>query len=171
MTSRNRFTRFVGTTPRQRAASVVLIALMVSLVMFHAQQRFRLVMQYDYSVDFRLALVDYDRKAVGKGEYFSFHFLAVPGDPRYGRTFVKRLVCVPGDSLRNVGRDFYCNGQYVGRAKEISREGKKLPLFEYDGKVPEGRLFAVGEAPASYDSKIWGFVREEWVVGAVYKIV
>lgn len=171
MSTNNRIAALLGRTPAQRAAAAVAGSVLAMLVAFAVQSRYRLVFQYDHSVDFRLAYVDQNKKDIDKGDYFAFRFLAVPEDSRYGQTFIKKLACLEGDHLSNVGRDFYCNGQYVGRAKEYSREGKPLPVFHYDGPVPPGLLFGVGEVPASYDSKIWGFIRQEWVVGTVHRII
>jgi len=155
----------------EKAAAAILSVLLISLIVFWIQPRYRFAVQTDYSVNFLVGMIDKGNHSPVKGEYFAFRFLSVPNEPRYGRSFVKRLGCVEGEYLENIGRQFYCNGEYLGAAKEISREGKPLGIFEYKGIIPKGRYFAIGETLDSYDSKFWGFVRSEWVIGTVLKVI
>ena len=167
---RDRFRkRRVG--PFEKAAVIVLSLLLISLIAFWIQPRYRLAVQTDYSVRFLVGLTDRGNNSPVKGEYFAFRFLAVTNEPRYGRDFVKRLGCVEGEYLENRGRKFYCDGEYLGTAKEFSKTGKALRIFQYNGIIPKDSYFAVGETNDSYDSKFWGFVRREWIIGKVIKII
>ncbi|HAM52308.1 MAG TPA: hypothetical protein DCP92_17035 [Nitrospiraceae bacterium] len=119
-------------------------------------------------------MLDQRNKEPVKGQYFAFNFLAVKDEPRYGQPFVKKLGCAEGEQLESAGpegRDFYCNGQYLGTAKHFSKTGKPLKTFQYKGVVPKGYLFAIGETRDSYDSKFWGFVNKQWIIGTVAKII
>ena len=155
----------------EKAIIVVLSAFFISLIAFWIQPRYRLAVQTDYSVNFLLGVTDRGNSSPAKGEYFAFQFLAVPDEPRYGRDFVKRLGCVEGEHLENRGREYYCDGEYLGTAKEFSKTGKTLRIFEYNGIIPKDSYFAVGETKDSYDSKFWGFVRREWIIGKVTKVI
>lgn len=154
----------------EKALNVVLLSVLIALLAFAARGRYKIAVQYDYSVDYVLGILDVADKEPRVGEYFGFYFLADERDDRYGERFVKLLGCEAGDLLETQSRDFYCNGKYIGTAKEYSLKGKPLPVFVYNGVIPEGCLFAVGESRDSYDSKIWGFVKKEWVIGTVHKI-
>ena len=91
------------------------------------------------------------------GDYATFmldHPLA--GDAPVRLT--KRLVCWAGDVLTVRRRDYYCNNQYVGRAKRTGLNGEPLPQFVYHGKIPSGKAFAAGSHVDSFDSRYWGFV-------------
>ena len=58
----------------------------------------------------------------------------------------------PGDRLRvDAVGDAYCNDDYLGRALAEDSEDNALPLFRFDGVVPEGKLFVVGHHPRSWD--------------------
>lgn len=70
----------------------------------------------------------------------------------------KRLACWSGDSLTVTGRDVYCNDEFLGTAKETGLTGQELPLFEFNGVIPNGLAFAVGSHADSFDSRYWGFV-------------
>ena len=91
------------------------------------------------------------------GDYATFmldHQLA--GDALVQLT--KRLVCWAGDVLTVLGQDYYCNNQYIGRAKRTGLNGEPLPQFVYHGKIPSGKAFAAGSHVDSFDSRYWGFV-------------
>ncbi len=66
--------------------------------------------------------------------------------------------CVPGDNLKVSDRLYYCNGEYLGRAKEYSLKGEKVDNFVYDGVVPSGKIFVMGEHKDSLDSRYFGFI-------------
>lgn len=79
---------------------------------------------------------------------------------------IKRVSCVPGERLETRGRDYYCNGMFLGRAKEVGRKGQKLDNFAFNGTVPEDRMFVTGDHPDSYDSRYWGFLSKEEVTAS-----
>lgn len=135
----------------------------------------KIVFQTDYSVNFRIGFINArinQLKDFKKGDYIGFQFLAVKDDPRYGMEFVKKVSCLPGEYLIYSMEDntFYCNGIPVGSPKPYSKTGKPLRPFYYAGRIPEGHLFVTGETYHSYDSKYWGFVKESWIRGKIYKI-
>jgi len=171
--TRNKFKeRTIGKT--EKLFIILLTAMLSLLVAFFLQPRYKIALQTDYSVHFLIGMMDRINKEPLKGQYFAFNFLAVQGDPRYGWQFVKKLGCAEGEKLESKGpegRDFYCNGEYLGTAKHFSKEGRPLKAFQYNGLIPKGYLFAVGETRDSYDSKFWGFVNNQWIIGTVQKII
>ena len=91
--------------------------------------------------------------------------------------FVKFLKCAPKDRLKTIKiKDhygYYCNGKYLGYGRNYSDHGKgfKLPHFIYNGIVPKGDYFAMGTAWDSYDSRYWGFVKKDEIVGIAYPLI
>jgi conjugal transfer pilin signal peptidase TrbI len=71
---------------------------------------------------------------------------------------VKRLGCMPGQKLMRRNLQFFCDDQVIAQAVAQDSNGKKLPLFDFDGVIPTGKAFAVGDTKDSYDSRYWGFI-------------
>ncbi len=82
----------------------------------------------------------------------------------------KEVVCAGGERLSVVARDYYCNGSYLGRAKETSLKGEKVMNFTFNGIIPAGALFVMGRSKDSYDSRYFGFVRVKDVEKIAYPL-
>ena len=83
----------------------------------------------------------------------------------YGTLFAKRFVGCPGDVLSVRGKDFRLNGKKTASATGKDSEDREVGVFRFDGVIPEGMYFVLGDGPRSYDSRYWGFVKKSWVVG------
>ena len=83
---------------------------------------------------------------------------------------LKEVGCAPGDRLTEVGRQFFCNQILLGEALEKDSKGNTLPLFVYDGVIPEGKFFMKGIHERSYDSKSFGFIDEGNVIKKAWPI-
>ncbi len=70
----------------------------------------------------------------------------------------KQLNCWSGDTLTLRGREFFCNGEFMGEAKTRGLKGQEMPLFVFNGVIPVGKVFASGQHPDSFDSRYYGFV-------------
>jgi len=111
--------------------------------------------------------------------------------PHTESLYVKRVIGVPGDSIRFSGRDILINGEKIpyeqlqdDRLTEIGREylglsshkiqyssGGRLPILNADVVVPENRYFVLGDHRTdSADSRFWGFVDKSKVMGKVTHI-
>jgi len=100
------------------------------------------------------------------GDYVKLDFWGSQYYPE-GKKMVKNVACKEGMYLEVVGRDYYCNGVYLGRAKDKDRYGKYVENFKYNGVIPEGYYFLMGAHPDSYDSRYYGLVPRERIVGKV----
>lgn len=124
-----------------------------------------------------------------RGDVMVFRF---PDEPAVN--FIKRVVGLPGDSVRYEGKQLYINGEPV--SKSLIEEGperspQQLLLEERLGSVshyiynnprdpgpqmrevvvPEGHYFTMGDnRDHSNDSRYWGFVPEENIVGRAFAV-
>jgi len=126
-------------------------------------------------------------REVKRSDIVVFHY---PVNPR--QHFVKRVVGVPGDRLRLINRQVYVNGiplrepyvRYASRETDVFRDdfprtNVPVPGLEggwwlemrklvEDGQliIPEGQYFVLGDnRDESLDSRYWGFVPQENIIG------
>jgi len=125
---------------------------------------------------------------ISRGDVIVFHY---PVDPK--QHFVKRVIGVPGDRLRMVNKTVYINGKpltepYVRFLEPPSNlfrdnfprtdmpiiygmEGKwwlEMRKLVEDGEliIPQGNYFVMGDnRDDSQDSRYWGFVPRENIIG------
>ncbi|MEM3580406.1 MAG: S26 family signal peptidase [Candidatus Bathyarchaeia archaeon] len=87
-----------------------------------------------------------------------------------GRLITKKIGCTEGQTLEIKGDDYYCEGDYLGRAKHKSKTGIPVkPFNPCDSEscrfpIPGGHCFVVGTHPDSYDSRYFGPVPYEKIV-------
>jgi len=93
-----------------------------------------------------------------------------PPDP--SQDFIKRLVGMPGDVIEIRDKKVYVNGELYKEPKEIHTDPNILPASagprDQFGPVtvPEGSYFMMGDnRDESYDSRFWGFVKKEDILG------
>ncbi|WP_027966585.1 signal peptidase I [Halomonas halocynthiae] len=124
-----------------------------------------------------------------RGDVMVFRF---PGDPSVN--YIKRVVGLPGDLIRYEDKQLYVNGEPVSK-RALGEAGEDAPgelkfeellgesthLIYNDPKapgpqvreieVPEGKYFTMGDnRDHSSDSRFWGFVPEENIVGKAFAV-
>lgn len=151
---------------------------------------FILVNKFSYGV--RLPVVHTKILDTGSPERGDVAVFRYPLDPRLD--YIKRVVGLPGDTIEYKGRQFRVNGTLmpvssdtpytspiddsivVGASQQNEMMGEKLhEILQFNNeaakrsgtfKVPEGHYFMVGDnRDRSNDSRFWGFVPEENLVG------
>ena len=125
------------------------------------------------SLAHRVFWVSRNPHRVERGDYVFFEDAELArkvGKPEHPNIF-KRIRCDEGDTLTvDVGKRFFCNGEFLGAAKDFSRKGERMQYFSFSGKIPRGRMFVMGEHKDSYDSRYFGFVDKSRVRARLYPI-
>jgi len=111
------------------------------------------------------------RKAPGPIErgdyvmYMLFHPIAGPKPV----SITKHALCMPGDrltmvetrslsGLKLVDARFYCNGQLLGTALPVTRDGRRLSHARWTGVIPTGFLYIGSHHSQGFDSRYFGLV-------------
>ena len=98
----------------------------------------------------------YRSGVITRGDIVVFHY---PQNPE--EDFIKRIIGLPGDSVRVEGGRLNVNGNLV-QEDYISAP----PAYYGEWKVPEGFIFVLGDnRNQSSDSHTWGYVPLENIVG------
>jgi conjugal transfer pilin signal peptidase TrbI len=122
------------------------------------------------SQPYRLFLILKGQPAV-RGDLIAFHF---PGSRYYpeGSLFVKKITGIPGDhlSIRN-DRTVQLNGAFLDRIRATDSAGRAVEPFFFDGIIPDGTYFLYSRAPNSYDSRYYGLIRGDRIVGRVIPLL
>lgn len=87
-----------------------------------------------------------------------------PPDPE--KAFIKRVIAVPGDSIKIQEGSVYLNGRLLNESAYIKPSVKTYPgAFLQEGEnitIPPNSFFVMGDnRPFSSDSREWGFVKKD----------
>ena len=112
-----------------------------------------------------------DVSKISKGSYVRFelhHPLLVNPVTHMA---IKEVVCAGGDSLRvDDHKQYFCNEQALGAAKDKALTGALLKHFVFNGVVPQDALFVMGHHKDSLDSRYVGFVNRSMVKQIAYPL-
>lgn len=157
---------FTGSVSKETALNTILfIFLLGAVVHFVGENIGKFVYNTSSSIPQRLFWVNEIDKTPERGEFIVFYF---KGSEYYPRDFkmVKQVKCLPGDTLNvDSQKRYYCNGIYIGTARDTDSKGKPVENFIWNGRIPQGNYFVMGVHPLSYDSRYWGFVEQKDIVG------
>jgi conjugal transfer pilin signal peptidase TrbI len=123
--------------------------------------------------ELHLALLVHHRPArVERGDYVFWKASAVTALSYVKEDFVlKRVAGVPGDVLRIRGDQVSINGRLVAEGLEDAVLYRRRPAdFQREEVIPPGRYFVIGTARMSNDSRYWGYLPHEAIVGTGYRI-
>ncbi|HEC18095.1 MAG TPA: signal peptidase I [Gammaproteobacteria bacterium] len=155
---------------------------------------FILVNKFSYGV--RLPVVNTKILDTGEPERGDVVVFRFPKDPSVD--YIKRMIGLPGDKVSYYNKQLFINGvpieqeelgTYIGTGSGVAMSGAKVRLehlmgvdhkilidenrgtLEGEFTVPEGHYFVMGDnRDNSNDSRYWGFVPEENLVGKAFMI-
>ena len=110
-------------------------------------------------VGYRFGIAD-----IGRGDTVVFWF---PGDP--SKSYIKRVIGAPGDTIEVIEGKVIVNGRALSEpyVPDEYRDHVSLPR----SVVPADQYFVLGDhRSSSNDSRVWGFVPDENIVGKAFFI-
>ena len=112
------------------------------------------------------------KASIRRGDIVVFKY---PVDP--GRDFVKRIVAIGGDTIEGKNKIIYINGDalseaYTSHTDDKIRPGGSDPRDNFGPYIiPQNNFFVMGDnRDQSYDSRYWGYVPRENILGRAIKI-
>jgi signal peptidase I len=91
--------------------------------------------------------------------------------PNPDMVFVKRVIGLAGDRVEVRDKDLFINGVQQFERYVLPFLDKRRSRKPYSTTVPEGMLFVLGDnRDNSIDSRVWGFVPANSVIGKVTRI-
>nr|WP_047013296.1 signal peptidase I [Spongiibacter sp. IMCC21906] len=147
-----------------------------------------LVNKFEYGI--RLPVIGTKLVEVGEPQRGDVMVFFPPNDKRY---FIKRVVGLPGDEIRYVNKKLYINGKLIpqtlvaevpplqavtqvlreqlGSADHLIHHDKRIYRGDFETTVSPGHYFMMGDnRDNSSDSRVWGEVPEENIVGKAFAI-
>ena len=105
-----------------------------------------------------------------RGDVIVFEY---PEDP--SKDFIKRIVGTPGDVVQVRDKKVYINNQPYENPHEVHKEKEIIPQAQNPRDntklitVPPDAYFVMGDnRDRSYDSRFWGFVKDEKIKGLAF---
>jgi conjugal transfer pilin signal peptidase TrbI len=152
--------------------AIIFVVSALALGYFSARYRIGLDGQAEITcLPHRAFLIDTWDRTLARGDLFAFRATKMEPFVRNGITVVKVLRGLPGDRLR-VDGEVFVNGEREGVLLEgsLQKIGKTAAHLKREELIPPGHLFAMGEHERSYDSRYWGYVEDERVIGRAYAL-
>lgn len=84
---------------------------------------------------------------------------------KWEHLFVKFVAGVPGDTVEVGPKGVFVNGAYWGELDLLPKLKRDAASYYRKEVVPPGRYFVMGSAPNSFDSRYWGPVEQERIIG------
>ncbi|WP_234573580.1 conjugative transfer signal peptidase TraF [Rhodohalobacter sp. 614A] len=113
-------------------------------------------------------------KEVGKGDLVLFYDEEInkkAAERKYireGHMIGKRVAAVGGENIRVGPKQTTLSGIPVsGKAPRTDSKGRPMQRFLYNGVVPDGTVFLLGDTDNSYDSRYYGFVEISKITGTL----
>jgi conjugal transfer pilin signal peptidase TrbI len=139
-----------------RTAYFVRFGSVIAVVALIAFVHFGVVIPTTPSIKYHMLVESSGKPA--KGDYVDVEVFHAKIDADRAVTLTKRVACVAGEVLKFENGRHYCDGQYLGSVLKRTSTGLPLNAFDYNGPVPDGKAFLVGDHERSFDSRYFGFV-------------
>jgi len=139
------------------------------VVIVLAKQQFLILVNTSSSLPHNVYLVVKNSR-LKPGDYVAF-YAKDNGVYSSDLIFTKRIVGVEGDWVKEYGRDYFINGEFIAHAKQHSMQGISLEKGPV-GIIREDKYFVYGDSHDSFDSryKKIGWIDKRTVIGRAYPL-
>lgn len=157
-------------------SSLIIAAMVGSFYLFSLRFSIGVDPQTNTSnIGYRVFLIDHTNRELIRGKHYAF---ASPDlTPFYveGTQFVKQLAAFPGDSIRvEISGQIYINGEptiFKGLHHATAKLGMREEDFCKEGSLKEDQYWMLGDNELSFDSRYWGAISADQILGRAYAIL
>lgn len=161
--------------PKVFAVQVIILLTVMYVAGNYVGNRFKLGIddQLAPCLPFKYYIIDMADKDVPRDGFLAFRsdFRMAPWY-KEGTLFIKQVRGVEGDKIEVKAGDVFVNGKQAGFLdRNILEKIEKAPRdLNRDETVPQKVLWAMGTSSDSFDSRYWGYIKQEQVAGQVYPL-
>lgn len=154
-----------------KAGSVLFLLALIAL--FFTRFHFAFDSQDDRCLpDHFIYLIDKKNQTIERDGIYAFSTGSMKGVFNTDKNVVKVLKGMPGDDVEvDVLENVIINGSVVAEGLALAEIlSKPKALFIGKGKLHADEYWFMGETDTSYDSRYWGAVRNEQIIGRAYPV-
>lgn len=120
--------------------------------------------------------LSYRLHGIGRGDVVVFDRITTDGETVRHDDLIKRVIALPGDTVEIIDCNVYVNNKKISEpyldpiTLSYSDFEERCRVFDLDKlTVSQGHVFVVGDnRPQSYDSRMFGEIDEDLVVGRAF---
>lgn len=121
--------------------------------------------------DKRIYIIDTFNKDIWRGDLMAFRAKRMSPYFKDGQIIVKIAAGVTGDHIKVDGHQTTINGALIIEGLPLAEKLKKTPsTFNRDENIPLSAYWVTGKTAKSFDSRYWGYVYDDQVIGRAYAI-
>ncbi len=148
---------------------IVSVPMLLWSIGYFLSQRWILGVSGSPSLEDHFFLIDKYDHNISKWDAVAFPF---DGESKYGYRkgdgFAKYIACDEGEWLEVRGKDIYCEGIYLCSSLAYDYSGHAITkFFEYNNTIPKGKFFGYTPYAHSYDSRYWGLISKDKIIGKI----
>ncbi|MFT8259109.1 MAG: signal peptidase I (plasmid) [Candidatus Symbiodolus clandestinus] len=121
----------------------------------------------------RFFLIDRQNTSLHLGKFYAFRTKNCAPFFQNGTLLVKRLVAGPGDriAISATKAEIRINDQLIAIGLPLADKlNRPLAHFAGQRQLPSGEYWFLGECDHSFDSRYWGAVTEQQIIGRAYAL-
>lgn len=115
-------------------------------------------------------LIDFKDQALSRGDFIAFHARGMAPYIPDGTVIIKELAGVPGDRVVVDKGVVIVNDANRGELDLVEKLNASAEHYSRNETVPDGKMWVMGTLPRSFDSRYWGYVEPDQIIGRAYAL-
>lgn len=155
------------------ALKAIPVAVIAGGLAFYLSSRFSIGIdpQENTCLPWRVFVIDKQSVVPERGGIFAFRSKDLRPFFKQGTHMIKVVDGLPGDRVKVTANQVLVNDVEVGAGLMLAKPLKRLPSrFVREEIVPDSMYWFMGKTPDSFDSRYWGYVPKDDLIGRAYPL-